>query len=184
MNAAQNPANRVRPSIIAGHAQNMPVPLAGARVMLDTSSLLKRYASEAGHRRVLEVFAQADRLFVAAHCQSEVAAALLLRQREGCLPESEFERVWAAVRRDIADMVRVALDDHVERYAFAAMEQEPMRVTDALTVGSALAANVDLFVTTSRRLAQVAQAMGVPAECLPMNEEIPSQETPLEVAQA
>ena len=41
-----------------------------------------------------------------------------------------------------------------------------MRVTDALHVGSALAANVDLFVTADRRLAQVAQLLGLPAECL------------------
>lgn len=184
MNAARQPASRVRASTAAHGVQTPPVALMGARVMFDTSALLKRYASEAGHQRVLDVFAQADRLFVAAHCQSEVAAALLLRQREACLPAPEFERVWAAVRRDIADMVRVALDDHVERYAFAAMEQEPMRVTDALTLGSALAANVDLFVTTNRRLAQVAQAMGVPAEWLDSADGPIREHTPREAAQA
>jgi predicted nucleic acid-binding protein len=105
-------------------------------------------------------------LLVAAHCQSEVAAALLRRRRDGCLPEAEFERVWAAARRDVADMVRVPLDDHVERFAFAAMEHEPLRVTDALHVGSALAANVDLFVTADRRLAQVARLLGLSVECL------------------
>lgn len=138
----------------------------GMRVMLDASALLKRYATECGHDRVLELFAQADGLLVAAHCQSEVAAALLRRRREGCLREGEFARVWAAALRDVADMVRVPLDDHVERFAFAAMEHEPLRVTDALHVGSALAANVDLFVTADRRLAQLARAMGLPAECL------------------
>lgn len=155
------------------HATSVPMDLAGARVMLDASAMLKRYASEAGHTRVLDVFAQADRLFVAAHCQSEVAAALLLCRRDGSLPASEFERVWAAARRDIVDMERVLLDDHVERYAFAAMEREPMRVTDALYIGSALAANVDLFVTTNQCLAQVARAMGLPSECLGMAGEMP-----------
>ncbi len=181
----------------------------GLRVMLDASALLKRYASEVGHDRVLALFAQADSLLVAAHCQSEVAAALLRRRRERCLPEAEFERIWAAARRDIADMVRVPLDDHVERFAYAAMEHEPpgrsqgeyrsaehggflssppgrsqgesgsapLRVTDALHVGSALAANVDLFVTADRRLAQVARAMGLPAECLDAAEEMNREET-------
>lgn len=165
MNSQRNPAGRTQ---VPAMVEPMQVGLAGARVMLDASALLKRYATEAGHARLLDVFAQADSLLVAAHCQSEVAAALLRRQRDGGLSESEFERVWAAVRRDIADMVRIALDDHVERYAFAAMEHGPMRVTDALAVGSALAANVDLFLTANRRLAQVAQGMGLPAECLDM----------------
>lgn len=140
--------------------------ITGIRVLLDASALLKRYASEAGHERILALFERADGLLVAAHCQSEVAAALLRRQREGCLPRPEFDRVWAAAQRDVADMVRVPLDDHVERFAFAAMEHAPIRVTDALHVGSALAANVDLFVTADRRLAQVARRLGLPAQCL------------------
>ena len=181
MNAQSHPAARLRSPTMA---EPIPVALGGARVMLDASALLKRYATEAGHTRVLDVFAQADRLFVAAHCQSEVAAALLLRQREGCLSGPEFDRVWATVRRDIADMVPIALDDHVERYAFAAMEHEPMRVTDALYIGSALAANVDLFVTANRRLAQVAQSMGLPAECLDGAEKIMGAYAREEVTQA
>ena len=181
MNAQRNPAGRPRSM---ARAESMPVALAGARVMLDASALLKRYASETGHARVLNVFAQADCLLVAAHCQSEVAAALLLRQREGCLPAPEFERVWAAARRDIADMVEIALDEHVQRYAFAAMEHEPLRVTDALHIGSALAANVDLFVTANPGLAKLAQAMGLPAECLGMADETINQNTSQEVAQA
>ena len=87
-------------------------------------------------------------------------------QREGCLSRPEFDRVWAAAQRDVADMVRVPLDDHVERFAFAAMEHAQVRVTDALHVGSALAANVDLFVTADRRLAKLARLLGLPAECL------------------
>ncbi len=136
------------------------------RVMLDAGALVKRYASEAGHDRVLALFEQADDMLVAAHCQSEVAAALLRRLRDGCLPKPEFDRVWAAAQRDVADMVRVPLDDHVERFAFAAMERGALRVAEALHVGSALAANVDLFVTADWRLAQVARALGLQCECL------------------
>lgn len=141
-------------------------PIAGTRVMLDAAALVKRYATEAGHERVLALFAQADDMMVAAHCQSEVAGALLRRLRDGCLPKLEFDRVWAAAQRDVADMVRVPLDDHVERFAFAAMERGALRVADALHVGSALAANVDLFVTADWRLAQVARALGLQCECL------------------
>lgn len=156
-------ARRQRPIADPGA---VAAPMAGIRVLLDASALLKRYATEAGHERVLALFARADGLLVAAHCQSEVAAALLRRQRDGCLSRPEFDRVWSAARRDVADMVRVPLDDHVERFAFAAMEHAPLRVTDALHVGSALAANVDLFVTADRRLAQVARLLGLPVECL------------------
>jgi predicted nucleic acid-binding protein len=137
-----------------------------ARLMFDASALTKRYASEAGRGRVLALFEAASELLVAGHCKTEVASALLRRRREGSLPASEFDRVWAAAQRDVADMTLVPLDARVERFAFAAMEQGPLRGMDALHVGSALAARVDLFVTADRRQAQVARSMGLATELI------------------
>lgn len=134
------------------------------RLMFDASALTKRYASEPGHDRVLALFQMAGELLVAAHCQTEVASALLRRRREGSLPAAEFDRVWAAAQRDVSDMIRVPLDSHVERFAFAAMEHGPLRGMDALHVGSALVAGVDLFVTADRRQALVARGLGLQTE--------------------
>jgi hypothetical protein len=137
-----------------------------ARLMFDASALSKRYASEAGRNRVLALFASASELLVAAHCKTEVASALLRRRREGSLPAPEFDRAWNAAQSDVADMTLVPLDARVERFAFAAMEQGPLRGMDALHVGSAIAARVDLFVTADKRQAQVARAMGLPTELI------------------
>jgi predicted nucleic acid-binding protein len=137
-----------------------------ARLMFDASALTKRYASEAGRDRVLMLFGAASELLVAAHCKTEVASALLRRRRDGSLPAQEFDRAWAAAQRDVADMTLVPLDAHVERFAFAAMEQGPLRGMDALHVGSALASRVDLFVTADRRQAQVARGMGLATELI------------------
>jgi predicted nucleic acid-binding protein len=137
-----------------------------ARLMFDASALTKRYASETGRSRVLALFASASELLVAAHCKTEVASALLRRRREGSLPAAEFDRAWSAAQSDVADMTLVPLDARVERFAFAAMEQGPLRGMDALHVGSAIAAQVDLFVTADKRQAQVARAMGVATELI------------------
>jgi len=137
-----------------------------ARLMFDASALTKRYASEAGRDRVLMLFETASELLVAAHCKTEVASALLRRRRDGSLPAPEFDRAWAAAQRDVADMTLVPLDAHVERFAFAAMEQGPLRGMDALHVGSALASRADLFVTADRRQAQVARGMGLATELI------------------
>lgn len=134
------------------------------RMMFDASALTKRYAAEPGRERILALFGAAGELVVAAHCQTEVASALLRRRREGVLPQEEFDRVWGAAQRDVADMTRVPLDEHVERFAFAAMEHGPLRGMDALHIGSALVARVDLFVTADRRQAQVARGLGLPTE--------------------
>jgi predicted nucleic acid-binding protein len=149
-----------------------PTPVAAiardgeARLMFDASALTKRYANETGHNRVLALFASASELLVAVHCKTEVASALLRRRREGSLPAPEFDRAWDAAQSDVADMTLVPLDARVERFAFAAMEQGPLRGMDALHVGSAIAARVDLFVTADKRQAQVARAMGIPTELI------------------
>lgn len=150
----------------AGTATRVAARDGEARLMFDASALTKRYASEAGRDRVLMLFEAASELLVAAHCKTEVASALLRRRRDGSLPAPEFDRAWAAAQRDVADMTLVPLDAHVERFAFAAMEQGPLRGMDALHVGSALASRVDLFVTADRRQAQVARGMGLATELI------------------
>jgi predicted nucleic acid-binding protein len=150
----------------AGSATRVVARDGEARLMFDASALTKRYASEAGRDRVLSLFEAASELLVAAHCKTEVASALLRRRRDGSLPAPEFDRAWAAAQRDVADMTLVPLDAHVERFAFAAMEQGPLRGMDALHVGSALASRVDLFVTADRRQAQVARGMGLATELI------------------
>lgn len=150
----------------AGTATRVVARDGEARLMFDASALTKRYASEAGRDRVLMLFEAASELLIAAHCKTEVASALLRRRRDGSLPAPEFDRAWAAAQRDVADMTMVPLDAHVERFAFAAMEQGPLRGMDALHVGSALASRVDLFVTADRRQAQVARGMGLATELI------------------
>ena len=146
--------------------------IGGSRILLDATALTKRYASESGHERVLALFGEAGELLVAAHCQSEVASALLRRRREGHLPQGEFDRAWAAAQRDIADMLCIPMDRQVQRFAFAAMEYGALPAMDALHVGSALAADVDLFVTADPRQAKAAQGLGLQTELLGTEPEI------------
>ena len=136
------------------------------RLMFDASALTKRYASEVGRKRVLTLMETASDLLIAAHCKTEVASALLRRRREGSLPATEFDRVWAAAQNDVADMTLVPLDARVERFAFSAMELGPLRAMDALHIGSALVGRVDLFVTADKRQAHVASSMGLPTELI------------------
>ena len=146
-----------------------PHALAGdreRRILFDASALAKRYASEPGHERMLALLDQANQVWVAAHCQCELAGALLQRHRDGSLPLDEYDRAWAAAQRDVADMGRVALDETVERFAFAALQHRALRVSDALHIGSALAARVELFVTADRRQAEAARALGLRTEYL------------------
>jgi predicted nucleic acid-binding protein len=136
------------------------------RILLDTSALVKRYALEPGRERVVALSEAATELCVAAHCKLEVASALNRRQCEGSLDKHGAERAWSRVQEEFAEMTVVPLSLAVEEDAVAALLGASLRGCDALHIGSAQAARVDLFVTADRRQAEAAERRGLPTELI------------------
>ncbi|MCY7317534.1 MAG: type II toxin-antitoxin system VapC family toxin [Ramlibacter sp.] len=136
------------------------------KLLFDSSALFKRYAGESGAAQVRELHQKATSVILAAHCFTEIVSALTRQWREGAFDESEYRRVRATIRDDF-DVYQVeALSRTVEDFAVAAMVQVPLRAMDALHIGSAQAARVNLFVTADRRQASAAQAVGVKTELI------------------
>jgi uncharacterized protein len=133
-------------------------------ILFDASALFKRYSGEAGVEQVLNLQMHAQQITAAAHCKTEVASALTRQWREGLFTDAEYERVLEEIGKDFAELDVLPLSSLVERHAISAMKLAPLRGTDALHVGSAQAARVDLFVTADRRQAMAAQAIGLKTE--------------------
>ena len=135
-------------------------------VLFDASALFKRYSGEAGVNRVLQLQALASAVTAAAHCKTEVASALTRQWREGAFSDAEYERVLADIHADFDELAVMPLSNQTERYAIAAMRLATLRGMDALHIGTAQAASVDLFVTADRRQATAAQAVGLKTELI------------------
>lgn len=136
------------------------------KVLFDSSALFKRYAGEAGSQQVLALQGRATSVVLAAHCFTELMSALTRQWREGAFDDAEFRRVHTRLREDF-DAYRIEpLSRTVEDLAVAAMALSPLHAMDALHIGSAQAARVNLFVTADRRQAAAAQAVGLRTECL------------------
>ena len=136
------------------------------RVLVDTSALYKRYNREAGRDQLLAVSERADELVIAGHCKAEIASALNRQRHDGLLNAADYARIMAVVKADFADFTLFALDARVEAFAVAAMEVGRLRAMDALHIGTAKAAFVDLFVTADKRQALAAQAVGLSTELI------------------
>jgi predicted nucleic acid-binding protein len=136
------------------------------RVLVDTSALYKRYNREAGRDQLMAVSARADELVIAGHCKAEIASALNRQRHDGLLNAKDYARIMAVVKADFDDFTLFALDGRVEAYAVAAMEVGRLRAMDALHIGTAKAAYVDLFVTADKRQALAAQAVGLTTELI------------------
>jgi predicted nucleic acid-binding protein len=135
-------------------------------MLMDTSSLYKRYNEEAGREQVLAAGARASELVVAAHCKCELASALNRQRHDGLVSPDDYARIMAIVHADFRDFTLMSLDERVQAYALSAMERTRLGAMDALHIGAAQAARVDLFVTADPRLAHAAQALGLTTELI------------------
>ena len=135
-------------------------------VLFDASAMFKRYSGEAGVARVLQLQASAAAVTAAVHCKTEVASALSRQWREGAFSDNEYERVLADIHADFDELAVMPLTSQAERYAIAAMRLASLRGMDALHIGTAQAARVDLFVTADKRQAAAAQAVGLKTELI------------------
>jgi predicted nucleic acid-binding protein len=136
------------------------------RMLFDTSALYKRYAAEAGTDEVQALGESAHEVCVAAHCLTEIASVLNRQRHDGLVPGDGYVRILSEVHRDFQDFTQVALDANVQSLSIAAMERIPLRAMDALHIGSAQHAAVDLFVTADRRQAAAAEAAGLKTQLI------------------
>jgi predicted nucleic acid-binding protein len=135
-------------------------------ILFDASAVFKRYSGEAGVSRVLQLQQQSTQITAAAHCKTEVASALTRQWREGLFTDDEYARVLVEINSDFDELMVEPLSAQVEQNAIAALRLAPLRGTDALHIGAAKAARVDLFVTADKRQHLAALAAGLKTELI------------------
>ena len=135
-------------------------------ILFDTSAWWKRYSGEPGCARILQLQRAATQVTAAAHCKAEIASTLTSQWRAGLFVTAEYDRILAEIGRDFDDLTIVPLTPKVERNALAAMRLVAVGGGEALHIGSAQAAGVDLFVSADQRQALAAQAVGLKIELI------------------
>ena len=134
------------------------------KLLLDSSAIAKRYKREAGHDAVGRLMMAADAIVLAAHCKTEVASSLSREMHDRSIDMVQYAHVMTEVAQDFVDFDIRAIDADIESFAIAAMARGRLRAMDALHIGTAQAARVDLFVTADRKQAVAAQAVGLKIE--------------------
>lgn len=136
------------------------------RILFDTSALLKRYLPEVGRDAVLEWIGHARPVVVAPHCRIELYSALNRVRRDTGASSQAYRATCEEVERNFVEFDVVPMTTVLERASIRALEASPLRGMDALHVGAAVVAGVDLFVTADIRQYKGAVAMGLKATLL------------------
>lgn len=136
------------------------------KLLFDTSAIVKRYKAEQGHEVVARLFAQASTVVMAAHCKVEIASGFSREVHDGAIDATQYGGAMAEVAEDFNDFEVLTISPQIEALAIAAMGSHRLRAMDALHIGTAQIAQVDLFVTADRLQAKAAQAMGLKIELI------------------
>ncbi|MGH8614534.1 MAG: type II toxin-antitoxin system VapC family toxin [Gammaproteobacteria bacterium] len=134
------------------------------KLFFDTSAFAKRYVTEGGTIRVLELCQQADSIGLSVVCLPELISTLCRLVRERKLTQVQYAQLKRDVLADIADMDVCMVTASVLDHTITALEGAPLRAMDAIHIGCALDYQPDVFVSADHRQVSAAQSRGLRVE--------------------
>jgi predicted nucleic acid-binding protein len=131
------------------------------RVFFDSSAFVKRYVREEGTDIVLSWCDQATELCISGIALPEIVSAFCRLLREDRVSPVQYRHLKTMLMADISDAAICDLTPEVIRQSIISLEKNVLRGMDAIHLGSALALNVDLFVSADARQCDAATQAGL-----------------------
>ena len=131
------------------------------RVFFDSSAFVKRYVREEGTDIVLSWCDQATELCLSGIALPEIVSAFCRLLREDRVSPVQYRHLKTMLMADISDAAICDLAPEVIRHSMISLEKNVPRGMDAIHLGSALALNVDLFVSADARQCDAATQAGL-----------------------
>jgi predicted nucleic acid-binding protein len=136
------------------------------KLVVDSSSLAKRYVQEFGSEKLDQLLQKASELALCIILVPEVISGLNRRIREGFLDHKNYLVVKKQLLNDVRDAVILQITPSVISHSVKLLENNVLRAMDALHVACALEWEADIFVTSDRRQLIAAQNAGLSTEYL------------------
>ncbi len=134
------------------------------KLFFDTSAFAKRYVTENGTSRVLDLCQQANSIGLAVVCLPELISTFCRLVRERKLTRSQYAQLKGDVLADIADVDVCMVTASVLDHTINALEGAPLRAMDAIHIGCALDYQPDVFVSADLRQVTAARSQGLQIE--------------------
>ena len=131
------------------------------RVFFDTSAFVKKYVDEPGTEKVFEICDQAEQLVICVLCLPELISTLSRLVRERKLTGGDYHKLRDLVFSEIEGAEICCLTPEVVARSISCLENNVLRAMDALHLGCALVAEVDLFVSSDLQQIEAAGREGL-----------------------
>ena len=134
------------------------------KLVVDSSSLAKRYVREAGSDELDCLLQRASELALCVILVPEIVSGLSRRLRERALAVTEYREAKRQLLDDVRDATILQVTPAVVSRSVTLLESNVLRAMDALHVACALEWQADLFVTSDRRQWAAARNAGLRTE--------------------
>lgn len=131
------------------------------RVFFDSSAFVKRYVREEGTDVVLSWCDVATELCLSGIALPEIVSAFCRLLREDLVSPVQYRHLKTMLMADISDAAICDLTPEVIRQSIISLEKNVLRGMDTIHLGSALALNVELFVSADARQCDAATQAGL-----------------------
>ena len=133
-------------------------------VFFDSSAFVKRYIHESGTDTVLAWCDRASEIGLSGIALPEIISAFCRLRREEKIDDMQYRQLKSLLLADIEDAAICDLTPAVLAQAIASLEKDVLRGMDAIHIGSAVALEADVFVTSDKRQHAAAIRAGLTVE--------------------
>jgi len=136
------------------------------KLLVDSSSFVKRYIQEPGSEELDEFLQRASDLAICVILVPELISALNLRLRENSLSSGDYRKAKKFLLNDVSDATVLQLTPAVISRSVNLLANCTLRAMDALHVACALEWKAHLFVTSDKRQFESAIESGLQTKYL------------------
>ena len=131
------------------------------KLVIDSSSLLKRYVKEPGTRQLNTLIEQTTRLAVCCITVPEILSGMNRRVREKSISNDEYTTIKTQLMNDICDVIILQITPSITALSIHLLEKNVLRTMDAIHIACALEWEAELFVTSDARQLIAARNSGL-----------------------
>lgn len=134
------------------------------RVFFDSFAFFKRYVGEVGTEAVLAWSDRASEIGLSGTALPENVSAFCRLRREGKIDDTLYRQLKSRLLADIEDAAICDLTPEVLAYSIASLETNVLHGMDAIPIGSAIALQADVFISSDQRQCDAAGRAGLRVE--------------------
>ena len=131
------------------------------KIFMDSSAFAKRYIDEAGSDEIEKICSAASQIGLSIICLPEIMSAFNRRLRENSISESQYKQAKKTLIKEVMDTATINLSQSIITTTTDLLENNRLRVADALHVSCALSWPSDLFVSSEKKQISAAKKSGL-----------------------